>query len=159
MFGRNFVWRRGQQIAVTAAPYGADTADDYRTSPLYTLYHTGTEVRRRLIDLEDLGNSPFLADMRGEGVTDYIAIPLYMSDGEIHASSWTTCEPGGFTDAQIEALRELNPSLTRMIEIFLLRRTAAGLLDNYVGAGAGARIRFRRRGTPSLRRASAASFR
>jgi adenylate cyclase len=140
MFGRNFVWRRGQDIAVTAAPYGADTADDYRTSPLYTLYHSGKEVRHRLADPAGTGNSPFLADMRGEGVTDYIAIPLYMSDGEIHASSWTTCEPGGFTDAQLDALRALNPSLTRMIEIFLLRRTAAGLLDNYVGARAGARI-------------------
>ncbi len=32
------------------------------------------------------------------------------------------------------------PALTRMIEIWLLRRTAAGLLNNYVGRSAGARI-------------------
>jgi adenylate cyclase len=46
----------------------------------------------------------------------------------------------GFSDAQIDGLKSLLPVLTRMIEIWLLRRTAAGLLDNYVGARAGARI-------------------
>jgi len=63
-----------------------------------------------------------------------------MSDGANHASSWVTRAEGGFSDAQIDGMRSVMPSLTRMIEIFLLRRTAAGLLDNYVGARAGARI-------------------
>ncbi len=71
---------------------------------------------------------------------DYIALPLHMSDGEVHASSWLTKDPDGFSDAHIDGMRSLLPPLTRMIEIWLLRRTAAGLLDNYVGPRAGARI-------------------
>ena len=113
--------------------------DDYLSSPLATVFEQGREVRRQLSGV-DVGNSPFFADMRAEGVTDYVALPVRMSDGDVHATSWTTQQPGGFTDDQIESLRSVMPSLSRMIEIWLLRRTAAGLLDSYVGARAGERI-------------------
>ena len=83
---------------------------------------------------------PHFAEMREEGATDYIALPLSMSDGTIHAMSCITRHPEGFTETQLADLRLLMPALTRMIEVWLLRRTAAGLLDNYVGARAGARI-------------------
>ena len=78
--------------------------------------------------------------MRAEGVTDYIALPLLFIDGSIHASSWTTKQPGGFSDEQLSALRSLMPPLARVIEIVSLRRTASILLDTYVGNRAGERI-------------------
>lgn len=139
MLGRNFVWRRGAGVTVGAMEYGEERADFFLSSPLAVVFEQGREVRRRLIDA-DVGNSSFFAEMRAEGATDYIAFPLLMSDGTIHASSWITQESGGFTDAQLDGMRSVMPALTRMIEIFLLRRTAAGLLDNYVGSRAGARI-------------------
>ncbi|CAN5449552.1 adenylate/guanylate cyclase domain-containing protein [soil metagenome] len=139
MIGRNFIWRRGVGVTMGSMAYGSEQSDDYLSSPLATVFEQGREVRRRLSGAE-IGNSPFFADMRAEGVTDYIALPVQMSDGDVHATSWTTQQPGGFTDDQIADLRSLIPPLTRMIEIWLLRRTAAGLLNNYVGARAGARI-------------------
>jgi adenylate cyclase len=78
--------------------------------------------------------------MRAEGVTDYIALPLLFMDGSIHASSWTTKQPGGFSDEQLNALRSLVLPLARLIEIVSLRRTASILLDTYVGNRAGERI-------------------
>jgi adenylate cyclase len=140
MFGRSFVWRHGAGVHTYAAPYGIDESDDFLSSPLSILYSTREEVRRRLSDTETATNSPFLAEMRDEDVTDYLAIPLRFTDGEIHASSWTTRQPGGFTDAQVEGLRAFIPALARMIEIVRLRRTAAGLLSVYVGPRAGERI-------------------
>src|SRR5207248_5378129 len=47
---------------------------------------------------------------------------------------------GGFTDEQLEALRKIARPLARVIEIVSLRRTAASLLDTYVGNRAGERI-------------------
>jgi adenylate cyclase len=78
--------------------------------------------------------------MRGEGVTDYIALPLSFTDGSIHASSWTTRQEGGFSDEQLDALRSLVRPLARIVEIINLQRTAATLLDTYVGNRAGERI-------------------
>jgi len=67
---------------------------------------------------------PFFDDMRAEGVTGYIALPLRFIDGTVHASSWSTKQPGGFTDAQLAALRTLIVPFARLGEIFALRRTA-----------------------------------
>ena len=61
-------------------------------------------------------------------------------DGSVHASSWTTRQPGGFTDQQLNGLRSLVPPLARLIEVTRLRFTASILLDTYVGNRAGERI-------------------
>jgi adenylate cyclase len=138
MLGRNFVWRRDEGVAMGSMAHGDEMEDYFLSSPLAIVFEQGQEVRRRLD--AGAGNVPFFAEIREEGATDYIALPLLMSDGTIHAVSWITQHPDGFTEAQLADLRLFMPYLTRMIEVWLLRRTAAGLLDNYVGARAGARI-------------------
>jgi adenylate cyclase len=95
--------------------------------------------RYRLDDPES-NRFPFLDEMRAEGVTDYIALPLRFTDGSLHAASWTTKQAGGFTEEHLFALRSILPPFTRIAEIFALRRTAASLLDTYVGNHAGERI-------------------
>ena len=79
-------------------------------------------------------------NLRAEGVTDYIALPLPFVGGTVNGSSWTTKQPGGFTDEQLAALRSIVKPLARVIEIISLTRTAASLLDTYVGNRAGERI-------------------
>ena len=83
---------------------------------------------------------PIIDDLRAEGVTDYIALPLPFVGGTVNGSSWTTKQPGGFTDEQLAALRSLVKPLARVVEILTLNRTAASLLDTYVGNRAGERI-------------------
>jgi len=83
---------------------------------------------------------PIMEDMRAEGVTDYVALPLLFMDRAVHASSWTTKQPGGFSEEQLNALRSVIAPLARYIEIISLRRTSALLLDTYVGNRAGERI-------------------
>jgi adenylate cyclase len=55
-----------------------------------------------------------LAELRNEGVTDYLASPLLFTDGEIHLATWTTRQPGGFRDAQIEAIESIVAPLARV---------------------------------------------
>src|SRR5271154_2557311 len=78
--------------------------------------------------------------MRAEGVTDYIALPLFFMDGAINASSWTTKRPGGFSDDELATLRTIVTPLARIIEIINLTFKASNLLDTYVGNRAGERI-------------------
>jgi adenylate cyclase len=92
------------------------------------------------MDGPDARRFPLFDDLRAEGVTDYIALPLLQVDGTAHASSWTTKQPGGFTDAQLAAIRGLIPPLARLIEVTRWRFTASILLDTYVGNRAGGRI-------------------
>ena len=138
-FGRAFIWRPGEDVVVNTAGFDLPESDSFRQSPLAILYASGHEVRYRLDDPESR-RFPFFDDMREEGVTDYIALPLLFTEGSIHATSWTTKASGGFTDEQLDALRRIIPPFARLAEIYALRRTASTLLDTYVGNRAGERI-------------------
>jgi adenylate cyclase len=139
IIGVNFIWRPGAEVVVGTANYDMLDSPEYRNSPLAIVFGEGREVRHRIDDPETK-RFPFLDDMRAEGVTDYIALPILQIDGSVHASSWTTRQSGGFTDEQLNNLRSLIRPLSRVIEITRMRRTATNLLDIYVGNRAGERI-------------------
>jgi adenylate cyclase len=82
----------------------------------------------------------FLERFRGEGATDFLALPLSSSDGTVNACAWLTKAPGGFSDAALAALQTIAKPMARMVEIRSLKRIAINLLDTYVGGQAGARI-------------------
>jgi len=139
IIGRNLIWRPGEEVAVGSANYDTLNSPEFLNSPLAIVFREGREVRA-LLDGPDGKRFPLFDDLRKEGVTDYIALPLVHIDGSFHASSWTTRQPGGFTDEQLNALRSLMAPFARLVEIIRLRRTASILLDTYVGNRAGERI-------------------
>jgi adenylate cyclase len=55
-------------------------------------------------------------------------------------ATWTTRQPGGFTEAQLTSIETVLVPLSRLTEVYALRRTAANLLDAHVGREAGERI-------------------
>ena len=99
----------------------------------------GREIRARVND-PDSHRWPIVEDLRAEGVTDYIALPIKFIDGSAHTTSWTTKQEGGFTDEQVAALRSIIAPLSRLVEVVGLRRVATTLLDTYVGNRAGEKI-------------------
>ena len=140
VMGRRFLWRPDTGIEVSSAGYEVMEEESYLRSPIVRVYETGTGFRRRLDDPAASAEFPILADLRVEGVTDYVASPLLFSNGAVHGVTWTTRRPGGFSDADIAALETIIKPLTRVIEIWSLRRTATSLLNTYVGTHAGERI-------------------
>ena len=139
IFGRSFIWKPGTEVEMDTADFQFLDSPEFQSSPLISVFQQGIEVRARADDPASR-RFPIIDDLRAEGVTDYIALPLLFIDGSIHASSWTTKQPGGFTDAQLAALRRIVTPLARISEIVTLTRTASGLLDTYVGNRAGERI-------------------
>jgi adenylate cyclase len=139
IYGRNFVWRPGAEVELGTVDFKILDSPDFHSSPLIIVFQQGREVRARADDPQS-SRFPIIADLRAEGVTDYIALPLPFTDGVVNGSSWTTKQPGGFTDEQLEALRKIIKPLARVIEIISLNRKASSLLDIYVGNRAGERI-------------------
>jgi adenylate cyclase len=138
-FGRSFIWRPGAEVVVNTANLDMPESPEFTRNPIAIVYNSGHEARYRLDDPESR-RFPLLDDLRAEGVTDYIVLPLIFTDGSVHAASWATRHPDGFTDAQLDALRMIMAPFARLGEIFAWRRTAATLLDTYVGNRAGERI-------------------
>ena len=139
IYGRNFIWKPGSEVELGTVDFGILEFPDFHNSPLKIVFQQEQEVRARVDDPASK-RFPIIEDLRAEGVTDYIALPLPFIGGTVNASSWTTKQPGGFTEAQLAALRGLTRPLARVVEILSLNRMAASLLDTYVGNSAGERI-------------------
>ena len=140
VMGRRFIWRPGAEVEIAEAPFELLETAVFRDNPIARVYETGLAIRRKLADPSYVADFPVLAELRAEGVTDYLASPLLFTDGAIHAVTCTTREPGGFTDAQIAGIEAIMTPLARVAEIVALRRMASVLLDTYVGHDAGERI-------------------
>ena len=139
IYGRAFFWRPGAEVVASTADIDIETTPGFIRSPVVAVYQSRSELRCRLDDPASR-RFPFLDEMRDEGVTDYVALPLHFTDGSIQVVSYATKHPGGFADEQLEALRRIAAPMARLAEVITLRRTAAGLLDTYVGNSAGERI-------------------
>jgi adenylate cyclase len=139
IYGRSFIWKPGSEVELGTVDYQVLDSPDFHSSPLILVFQQGLEVRARVDDPASK-RFPIVEDLKAEGVTDYVALPLPFVDGTVNGSSWTTKQPGGFTEAQLDALRRLVRPLARVVEIISLNRMAASLLDTYVGNSAGERI-------------------
>jgi len=140
VMGRRFVWRPGAEVEAREAPYELLESSDFLDSTIARVYLTEKAIRRRLADPDCPLDFPILEELRAEGVTDYLASPLFFTDGTIHVLTCTTRETGGFTDAQIAGIEAIITPLARVAEVRALRRMASMLLDTYVGHDAGERI-------------------
>jgi adenylate cyclase len=138
-YGINFIWKPGAEVQIGTVDFHILDSPEFHSSPLIMVFQQAIEVRAHADDPASK-RFPIVDDLRAEGVTDYVALPLLFMDGSINASSWTTRQPGGFTAEQLDALRALTPALARYCEITQSRRIASMLLDTYVGNRAGARI-------------------
>jgi adenylate cyclase len=140
IIGRRFIWRPGAELEISEGRFGLLDTPEFRENPVAHVYATRNVIRRRLADPGCAMDFPILQELRAEGVTDYLALPLFFTDGAVHVVTCTTRQPGGFTDAQIAGLDAIMTPLARVTEIRAWRRTASVLLDTYVGHDAGERI-------------------
>src|SRR5262245_7201037 len=112
----------------------------FENSPIAVVYGGGGPVRARLDTPPIAGEFPILADLRAEGLNDYLVLPVPFSDGSIKAISFATDRSQGFSDTAIGGLQALVPPLSMILEIQTLQRTAITLLETYVGRETGRRV-------------------
>src|SRR5262249_2469608 len=84
--------------------------------------------------------APLLKELKDEGATDYVALPLIFSNGHVDALSVVSDHPDGFSMTDLDRMFLLQFAFTRIVETHSLRDTAVNLLNAYVGRAAGERI-------------------
>jgi adenylate cyclase len=140
IMGQAFMWKPGTVVDVISASFETFETEDFRQSPVRRVIDTRTPLRRRLGDADCPMDFAVTRDLREQGVTDYLAVPLFFASGAVHGATFATEQPGGFTAAQIAAIETVVAPLARVAENRSLERTASMLLDTYVGNSAGSRI-------------------
>ncbi|MBY6056540.1 DUF427 domain-containing protein [Leisingera daeponensis] len=139
--GKNFIWQRRTGEVTTYAPsYEIHGHPAYQNSPLRHVSNGLGGVRHRLDSCCTDDAFPILEDLRKEGATDYVAMPLRFSDGRINVLTLTSDHPEGFSTANLGLIFECSGVIARYYEIFMQRENARSLLETYVGKRTGARV-------------------
>ncbi|MBI5531662.1 MAG: adenylate/guanylate cyclase domain-containing protein [Deltaproteobacteria bacterium] len=152
--GRGFYWTPDAPCKVDEAPHAMLESKEFLASPVNRVFETGKPLRRRLCDPDCPRDFPLLEKFRNDGLTDYLVGPMVFLSGHVHAVTFATRSPAGFSDDHVAALLELLRPLSRLAEILALRRTAVNLLSTYVGRHAGENVlsgKIKRGDTESIR--------
>lgn len=112
----------------------------FLNSPMHRVFIHGETVRRRLTGKRALLDFPILEELAREGITDYIALPVELSDGRRFAITLATDRGGGFTREDFATLESLVGLLAPLLEIHVMRGITRNLLNAYLGAQTGQRV-------------------
>ena len=146
---RGLRWARGAGgIEETFAREAEPTMnEDWARSPFFAMIERGDDfLRRRMDDALVRGEFPVVDELAARGATDYVTFLTRVgTDGwqrkvEGMVSSWTTDAPGGFTDAQIDLVAAMLPTLALAFTLRTTRQTARTLVTTYLGSDAAERV-------------------
>jgi adenylate cyclase len=139
--GKNYIWRAGNdEVQVNTPSYDIHQFPGFLNSPLQHVSQGRGGVRQRLADTDAASRFPIMDELRAEGATDYVAMPMPFSDGRTNVLTLTTDHPDGFTTENLGLVYECATVISRYYEVFMQRENAQALLETYVGKRSGARV-------------------
>jgi adenylate cyclase len=141
VYARNFLWHHTDGVQVIDRKIDdGNKREDYVRSPVYLLHQGVDSIRRRLDQPAPMLDFPVLHDLKAEGATDYVAMALHFSTGQINFVSWSTDQAGGFTTEQLSLLHDLLPLISLRLELASAYFMASTLLNTYLGPAAARRV-------------------
>ena len=137
---RNLVWTPESGPKMIEREHGVVGTDFYYKSPVFLIHRGAEEVRQRLDVPEDQLAFDIWKEARRAGMTDYIALPLRHSTGEVNVLSFSTRRPSGFADAEIDRMKDLLPLIAIRLELMNSYFATNTLLTTYLGEAAARRV-------------------
>ena len=124
----------------TRVGHGIRDSAMFLNSPMHRVFVHGETVRRRLAGKQAQIDFPILQELADDGVTDYIALPLELSDGRRFAVTLATDQEGGFSRTDLATLGSLVSLLAPLLEVHVMRGITRNLLNAYLGPEIGRRV-------------------
>ncbi len=141
LFSNSYTWQQGvAEITEFQVSHAEIQSPRYLNSPFALIINGEGGVRRRLEGSNPQLDFPILEDLINEGATDYVAMPLRFSDGQINIIALVSDQPEGFSTEQLGQLYEALPNLGRLLEAHAQRTSSLTLLRTYLGEDAGQRV-------------------
>ena len=130
----------GERVTMNHGVHGFQATDMYRLSPAARISEGERVIRRRLEDPACPIDFPVLAELRTQGMTDYVMAEVVFSGGARNSVSLTTRRAGGFSDHDIGEVQKLLHPFALIMENFNNRDLARTLLETYLGRISGSRV-------------------
>ena len=112
--GCGYFWRRGKGSHIGPAPHGLLKQQQYLDNPLPVVLEQKKTIRVRLEQSEP--QAPVLRELKADGATDYVALPLIFSTGHVDALSIVSDRLGGFSARDLERMYQLQFAFSRIVE-------------------------------------------
>jgi adenylate cyclase len=140
VLGYSDFWSSSNNTTRTiTVPHGVRSTDRYIGSPLQFILEEHRSLHQPLEDLPENPHAAY-AELIGHGHTDYLGIPIELSDGAFSAIIFSTRKANGFDAADVERLHRLRDYLAPVLELHSIRHTAISVMNTYVGRGTGRKI-------------------
>ena len=137
-------WSNGRGTTIEGYPHVHEgISEQFRAGPHFYMMERDLDyLRCRLDGGERACDFPILQDLRGEGMTDYLAfvVDFATDEGAGMLGSWATDIEGGFTDDTIEALSRIRDRLAVACKMAMKGKLMRTVAQTYLGADAGARV-------------------
>jgi adenylate cyclase len=138
---RTFQWNRDAGGAMeTGRQYGIEVTDIYLRSTVRPIFEGGPAIERRLEPSKEDPEFPILNELRDQGFTHYLILPMSLWVLGPAALSIATRKPEGFSQDDLAVVARANAAFGMAVELQETRQLARTLLDTYVGHNAGERI-------------------
>jgi len=151
--GLGFDWVRESGVSHELYERTDLPPEQWLASPLYYLLeHNLDELREQMTDAGHVSQFPMLNDLKALGATEYFATGLLFEKPVANAVidpdntpegmlvSWTSDGPDGFSDANLNLIRSVQPYLGLALKSASNRQMAHDLLAIYLGRDAGHRV-------------------
>ena len=133
-------WTRDVGAQFWSGEHGVQQSDAYIGSPIQHVHTQATALHQRVTPVPANDEHAIWADLRADGIRDYLALPMVFSDRLVNVMTVATRDTNGFDNDDVARLLALSNLLAPHIELLALRRTALGLLDTFVGKRISERI-------------------
>ena len=140
--GATFVWFRttGRTVQTLIAHEVADLIR-YEDNPVRRVVLGGETLRRRLDVADAVLDFPILHDLKAQGATDYLALPVAGVHGaRNYMVTYVSDRPGGFTELEIADVTRVSQRLPVLVDMHNQRAISRNVLNAYLGAKTGPKV-------------------
>jgi adenylate cyclase len=139
VIARSYRWRPADGLVQTTYDWAERDLGIYERSPIKVIHETRQWVDLKMSETPDetFGVVP---DLRAEGITHYVALPIEFANGTVNAMTIATDDPGGFDADMLKIVRMVLPAFTAAVELRSLDAIMRDVLAIYVGAEPARRI-------------------
>lgn len=142
VMGFGYTWDdRKDGVSLFEASHEVAETEMYKNSPFAAIFEDNAgAIRRNLRNEDSVLDYPILHELKEEGFTDYVALPLIFSDGRRSAITFASRSKNGFSTDELSLIYDSLGCLSRIIENHALRHTASVLLETYLGKETGSQV-------------------
>jgi adenylate cyclase len=140
--GATFLWFRSTgQTFLTLIAHELRDRIRYEDNPVRRVVLGGETLRRRIDVADAVLDFPILHDLKAQGATDYLALPVPSANvARNYMVTYVTDRAGGFTESEVADMTRVSQRLPVLIDMFSQRQLARNVLNAYLGAKTGPKV-------------------